>query len=126
MHADRGLGINDLGIKQVNLIKGPASVLYGSSALGRIILVKDDKSYLNTDELTGNVGSTYNSTSHGFRAYSSIGKKFNNDISLYYLGNVEIGDNFFQSAIRFDFRKITGDASAENFQSYGFILPGNP
>lgn len=73
--ADHGLGINDLGIKQVNLIKGLASVLYESSALGGIILVKDHKSHLNTDELTGNVDSTYNSTSQGFRTYSSIGKK---------------------------------------------------
>lgn len=303
--ADHGLGINDLGIKKVDLIKGPASVLYGSGALGGILLAKDDDSYLKSNKITGNIGSTYNSTSNGFRAYSSVGKTFNSDVyfatdlaseshadyidgnnrtignsrfsiktlrlhtgieksnfqnklsftynqqdlgiisdeemndaetlattrndrkkqlpfqevedmlisynqstkndkfetalhlshhlndrkevesdaglvdmglqqdhtfynarvsflnhkikhsmglqgsilmnenlkeaedflvpdaqmletGIYYMGNVEIGANFFQAALRFDHRKITADASSENLKSYGFILPGNP
>lgn len=77
--ADHGLGINDLGIKQVNVIKGPASVLYGSGALGGVLLTQDDESYLKYNEFKGNLGFTYNSISNGIRPYASLGKSFKND-----------------------------------------------
>ena len=78
--ADHGLGINDLGIKSVDVIKGPASVLYGSGALGGVLLSKDDDFYLNSRKLTGNVGTTYNSISNGIRTYGSLGKSYENDM----------------------------------------------
>lgn len=77
--ADHGLGINDLGIKSVDAIKGPASVLYGSGALGGVLLSKDDDFYLNSRRLTGNLGATYNSISNGIRTYGSLGKSYQND-----------------------------------------------
>ncbi|MGM0636229.1 MAG: TonB-dependent receptor [Bacteroidota bacterium] len=73
--ADHGLGLNDLGVRQVDVIKGPASVLYGSGALGGVLLVKDDESYLKSTSLTGNAGLSYNSVSHGMRGFASVGKK---------------------------------------------------
>lgn len=78
--ADHGLGVNDLGISSVDIIKGPASVLYGSGALGGVLLVNDNESFLNKNSFTGNVGSTYNSTSNGYRVNASAGKKFNNNL----------------------------------------------
>lgn len=78
--ADHGLGINDLGIKSVDVIKGPASVLYGSGALGGVLLSKDDDFYLNSRRLTGNLGTTYNSISNGIRTYGSLGKYYENDM----------------------------------------------
>jgi len=77
--ADHGLGVNDLGVKNIDVIKGPASVLYGSGALGGVILVKDDEFYKNTDEISGNIGTSYNSVSHGLRAFTSAGQRFEND-----------------------------------------------
>ena len=74
--ADHGLGLNDLGVSTVNVIKGPASILYGSGAVGGVILVQDDESYLLDTNLVGNVGVTYNSVSGGMRPRASLGKKF--------------------------------------------------
>jgi iron complex outermembrane recepter protein len=76
--ADHGLGLNDLGVKSVELIKGPASILYGSGAIGGVILVKDEEDYLQSREWMGNVGFTFNSVSGGLRPYASIGKSYKN------------------------------------------------
>jgi iron complex outermembrane receptor protein len=78
--ADHGLGLNDLGVKNVEVIKGPASILYGSGALGGVILVKDYDEYLNTNQLVGNAGFTFNTNSGGYRPYFSIGKQFENGL----------------------------------------------
>lgn len=78
--ADHGLGVNDLGIESIDVIKGPASVLYGSGALGGVILLKEDEFYKDSKTLSGNVGSTFNSVSNGFRSYASVGKSFNNNL----------------------------------------------
>jgi iron complex outermembrane recepter protein len=78
--ADHGLGVNDLGISNVDIIKGPASVLYGSGALGGVLLINDRETYLNSNSITGNVGSTFNSVSNGYRFTASAGKKFKNQV----------------------------------------------
>ncbi|GGE24626.1 TonB-dependent receptor [Psychroflexus planctonicus] len=77
--ADHGLGVNDLGVDRVDVIKGPASVLYGSGALGGVLLIKDNEDYLKSTDWTGNVGSSFNSISNGYRTFASIGKKLEND-----------------------------------------------
>src|SRR5690606_2100779 len=77
---DHGLGLNGLGVRSVDIIKGPASILYGSGAIGGVLIVKDDESYLSSETITGNIGSTFNSTSNGFRTYGSLGKKFHNNL----------------------------------------------
>jgi len=77
---DHGLGLNGLGVKSVDVIKGPASILYGSGAIGGVLIVKDDESYLTSEKSTGNIGVTFNSTSKGFRNYGSLGKKFENKL----------------------------------------------
>ena len=76
--ADHGLGVNDLGIKNVDIIKGPASVLYGSGALGGVILINDNEDFLKNHSITGNAGSTWNSISKGYRFNAAVGKKFRN------------------------------------------------
>lgn len=76
---DHGLGVNDLGVKRVDVIKGPASVLYGSGALGGVLLVKDDETYLKSNTITGNFGTSFNSISNGYRTFGSVAKKFEND-----------------------------------------------
>jgi len=76
--ADHGLGLNDLGVGSIDIVKGPASILYGSGALGGVLLVKDDESYFNTRNITGNIGTTFNSVSNGYRTHFSVGKSFDN------------------------------------------------
>ncbi len=77
---DHGLGLNGLGVKSVDVIKGPASILYGSGAIGGVLIVKDDESYLTSNRITGNVGTTFNSASNGLRTYGSVGRKFQNNL----------------------------------------------
>ena len=76
--ADHGLGLNDLGVSSVEIVKGPASILYGSGAIGGVIVLNDDESYLDSSKVTGNIGTTINTISTGIRTYGSIGKKFEN------------------------------------------------
>lgn len=76
--ADHGLGVNDLGVIQIEVIKGPASILYGSGAIGGVIIVKDNESYFKSDKLYANVGFTFNSVSRGLRPNFSMGKSFQN------------------------------------------------
>ncbi len=78
--ADHGLGVNDLGVNQIEVIKGPASILYGSGAIGGVIIVKDNESYIKSDELYTNVGFTFNSISRGLRPNFSMGKSFQNGL----------------------------------------------
>ncbi|MCL7763501.1 TonB-dependent receptor [Polaribacter sp. Z014] len=40
---EHGLGINDAGISSVEVIKGPASLLYGSDALGGVLYLNPEK-----------------------------------------------------------------------------------
>ena len=48
---EHGLGLSDLGLAKVELIKGPMSVLYGTEAIGGIInLVEEEKPNINTKE----------------------------------------------------------------------------
>jgi iron complex outermembrane receptor protein len=77
--ADHGLGLNDLEIESVDVIKGPSSVLYGSGALGGVIVMNDDKPYLKDTALQLSVGTTYNSVSNGMRGYATLGQQFKNN-----------------------------------------------
>jgi iron complex outermembrane recepter protein len=48
---EHGLGLSDMGLAKVELIKGPMSVLYGTEAIGGIVnLIEEDKAKPNTTE----------------------------------------------------------------------------
>ena len=40
---EHGLGLNDAGVESVEIIKGPASLLYGSDALGGVLYINPEK-----------------------------------------------------------------------------------
>ncbi len=67
-----GLGINESGIENVEIIKGPASLLYGSDALGGVIYLVPEK-FENSNKSSGNMTSTFQSNSNGFK--NSLGVK---------------------------------------------------
>ncbi len=46
---DHGLGLSELGIGSVEVIKGPASLFYGADAMGGVIYLQDEK-YASQDE----------------------------------------------------------------------------
>src|SRR5690554_5952648 len=61
---EHGLGINESGIESVEVIKGPASLLYGSDALGGVLYLNPEK-FASPGETYVDAGSTYFSNSLG-------------------------------------------------------------
>ncbi|MEN8137019.1 MAG: TonB-dependent receptor [Bacteroidota bacterium] len=56
--ADHGLGISDIGIESVEVIKGPASLLYGSDALAGVIYFVDER-YAKQNSIEGSAQTKY-------------------------------------------------------------------
>lgn len=61
---EHGLGINEAGIESVEVIKGPASLLYGSDALGGVLYLNPEK-FAISGETHGDLSSTYFSNTLG-------------------------------------------------------------
>lgn len=73
-----GLGVNESGIEGVEVIKGPASLLYGSDALGGVLYLIPEK-YANINSTHGDVSSKYFSNTLGFNTSAGVktsGEKF--------------------------------------------------
>jgi len=61
---EHGLGINSAGIESVEIIKGPASLLYGSDALGGVLYLNPER-FASRNEIDADVQSTYFSNTLG-------------------------------------------------------------
>jgi len=73
---EHGLGVADQGVESVEVIKGPASLLYGSDALGGVLFFVDER-YAQHNVLEGNVGTRFLSNSLG--SYNDIGLKIHKE-----------------------------------------------
>ncbi|TRZ45328.1 TonB-dependent receptor [Robertkochia solimangrovi] len=62
---EHGLGINDAGIESIEVIKGPASLLYGSDALGGVLYLNPEK-FANAGETHADVNGDYYSNTDGY------------------------------------------------------------
>lgn len=71
---EHGLGENALGIERVEVVKGPASLLYGADALGGVLYLIDER-YSQEDKVEGFAASGYTSNTKGMK--SSAGFKMN-------------------------------------------------
>lgn len=69
---EHGNGVGDVGIEGVEIIKGPASLLYGSDALGGVLYFVDER-YAKHDQTEGFIQSRFNSATMG--SASSLGYK---------------------------------------------------
>ena len=69
---EHGLGINDAGIGSVEVIKGPASLLYGSDALGGVLYLNPEK-FASENQEEINFSQKYFSNTSGTN--SSVGLK---------------------------------------------------
>mgnify|MGYP002700429139 CR=1 FL=1 len=75
---EHGLGINDAGIESVEVIKGPASLLYGSDALGGVLYLNPEK-FANQNTSNGDFGGNYFSNTQGYNTnagFKSSGDHF--------------------------------------------------
>ena len=61
---EHGLGVADIGIESVEVIKGPSSLLYGSDALGGVLYFVEDR-YSQHNILEGNFGTRFLTNSLG-------------------------------------------------------------
>jgi len=75
---EHGLGLNDSGIESVEVIKGPASLLYGSDALGGVLYFNPER-FAKENSSTGDINFNYFSNTEGYTTnagYKSSGDKF--------------------------------------------------
>ncbi|RLD29378.1 MAG: TonB-dependent receptor [Bacteroidetes bacterium] len=62
---EHGLGISASGIESVEVIKGPASLLYGSDALGGVLYLNPEK-FAQLNSSSGDVNADYYTNTNGF------------------------------------------------------------
>lgn len=68
---EHGLGISDAGIESVEVIKGPASLLYGSDALGGVLYLNPER-FASSNNTEGDVNLNYFSNTIGFNGNGGI------------------------------------------------------
>lgn len=73
---EHGLGLNDSGVESVEVIKGPASLLYGSDALGGVLYFNPEK-FVDAGILKANFSQKYLSNTLG--SSTSLGLKTSTD-----------------------------------------------
>ncbi|MFM7770640.1 MAG: TonB-dependent receptor plug domain-containing protein, partial [Bacteroidota bacterium] len=100
---DHGLGLTDVGLGSVEIIKGPASFIYGSDALGGVIYFRDEDSPAKGN-FKLNFGEKYNSNTQGVVQqvfYAQSSKKLSWHIGGQYGNHADIklpnGNYFYNS-----------------------------
>ena len=71
---DHGIGFTDLGLSEVELIKGASALKYGSEAIGGLLYFKDAP-FIAADKLKGFISTGFNNSS--LLSNSKFGVKFN-------------------------------------------------
>lgn len=73
---EHGLGINDTGVESIEVIKGPASLLYGSDALGGVLYINPEK-FSKENETNIDINQRYFSNTLGSNTSLGIKTSFN-------------------------------------------------
>ncbi len=80
--SEHGLGVGEVGIESVEVIKGPASLLYGSDALGGVLYFVDER-YATHNTIEGFAQTTFLSNTLG--SINNVGLKLHNEKVLFNL-----------------------------------------
>ncbi|MCK0179335.1 TonB-dependent receptor [Flavobacteriaceae bacterium S0862] len=62
---EHGLGLSDAGVESIEVIKGPASLLYGSDALGGVLYINPEK-FANANSSKGDINFNYFTNTQGY------------------------------------------------------------
>ncbi|MBA6315542.1 TonB-dependent receptor [Cellulophaga baltica] len=68
---EHGLGVNDAGIESIEVIKGPASLLYGSDAMGGVLYLNPEKFSL-PNSTEGDINLNYFTNTQGLTANAGV------------------------------------------------------
>ena len=88
--AEHGLGISNNGIKSVEVIKGPASLLYGSDAIGGVLYFVEEN--YTSAPVEGVLETGYFTNAQGFQNRVGVKTSFNDFKANVYLGYNSSGD----------------------------------
>lgn len=120
---EHGLGINDAGIQSIEVIKGPASLLYGSDALGGVLYLNPEK-FATSNTHKANVNLDYYTNTDGYSA--NAGFKKSTDLFKFLLrgahtshADYKAGNDLYTTNSRFsEYDLKTGIAyNFDNFQT---------
>ncbi len=75
--SEHGLGVSGAGIESVEVIKGPASLLYGSDAIGGVLYLNPER-FANNNESSGDFEATYFSNTQGYNTNAGYKSSANN------------------------------------------------
>lgn len=121
---EHGLGINDAGISSIEVIKGPASLLYGSDALGGVLYLNPENfAFLNSSEINFNQrifsntqGSNsslgYKTTSNNWKFLARGTYAFHSDYKIptgERITNTRFKEKDFKTGIAFSKNKFTSE-----------------
>ena len=74
--SEHGLGLSAAGVESIEVIKGPASLLYGSDALGGVLYINPER-FAQTNNQSGDINLNYFSNTEGYN--TSLGYKSSGD-----------------------------------------------
>ena len=83
---EHGLGINEAGIESVEVIKGPASLLYGSDALGGVLYLNPER-FADENTSEGNIRATYFTNTQGYNSSAGF-KSSESDFKYLFRGSL--------------------------------------
>jgi len=108
---EHGLGINDAGIESIEVIKGPASLLYGSDALGGVLYLNPER-FANQNESSADASFNYFTNTQGYN--TNLGFKSSSDyFKLIFRGSLAEHSDYDTE----DFRVTNSRFKEQDFKS---------